>query len=107
MLAVLGRGAFGKLAGLSLPLASCEHMYVVTEVIDELPSPCPILRDLDSEIYIKGDNGKLVIGGFEANAKPWNPTAGQGADGAYLMFDEDWDHIMPMIESAIQRIPIL
>ena len=97
---------FGKLAGLQLPLAVCEHMYVVTEPIKDLPNPCPILRDLDSEIYIKGDSGKLVIGGFEANAKPWNPTS-EGADGAYLMFDEDWDHIAPMIESAMVRIPAL
>ena len=96
----------GRLAGLSLPLASCEHMYVVTEVISELPNPCPILRDLDSEIYIKGDSGKLIIGGFESNAKLWNPSA-VNADAAYLMFDEDWDHIAPMIESAIRRIPAL
>ncbi len=97
---------FGQLAGLQLPLAVCEHMYVVTEPVSDLPRPCPILRDLDSEIYIKADSGKLVIGGFEANAKPWN-SAGVGADGAYLMFDEDWDHIAPMIESAIARIPVL
>ncbi len=97
---------FGKLADLRLPLAVCEHMYVVTEPVQGLPNPCPILRDLDAEIYIKGDNGKLVIGGFEANAKTWNP-AGNGADGAYLMFDEDWDHIAPMIESAMARIPVL
>jgi len=97
---------FGKLAGLQLPLAACEHMYVVTEPIQDLPKPCPILRDLDSEIYIKGDSGKLVLGGFEANAKHWNP-ASTGADSSYLMFDEDWDHFLPMIESAIQRIPVL
>ncbi len=97
---------FGKLTGLQLPLAVCEHMYVVTEPINDLPNPCPILRDLDSEIYIKADSGKLVIGGFEANAKYWNPTS-EGADGAYLMFDEDWDHIAPLIESAMTRIPVL
>ena len=96
----------GKLAGLSLPLASCEHMYVVTDTISELSNPCPVLRDLDAEIYIKGDSGKLVIGGFESNAKPWNPSAAN-AQAAYLMFDEDWDHITPMIESAIRRIPAL
>ena len=97
---------FGKLAGLQLPLTVCEHMYVVTEPIEDLPSPCPVLRDLDAEIYIKADSGKLVVGGFEANAKPWNP-ASTGAEGAYLMFDEDWDHIAPMIESAIVRVPVL
>ena len=96
----------GKLADLSLPLSSCEHMYVVTEPINELPSPCPILRDLDTEIYIKGEGGKLVIGGFESNAKSWDP-AGLNADTPYLMFDEDWDHMAPMIEAAIKRIPAL
>ena len=94
----------GAMAGVNIPLASCEHMYVVTDVIDTLPDPCPIIRDLDSEIYLKGDSGKIVLGAFEANPKPWTP---QLQDAGFLMFDEDWDHVQPMLETGIHRAPVV
>jgi 4-methylaminobutanoate oxidase (formaldehyde-forming) len=94
----------GAMAGVDIPMASCEHMYVVTDVIDALPDPCPIIRDLDSEIYLKGDSGKFVLGAFEANPKPWTP---QLQDAGFLMFDEDWDHAQPMLESGIHRAPVI
>ena len=91
-------------AGVDLPLACCEHMYLVTDVIADLADPCPIIRDLDSGIYLKGDSGKLVLGAFEANAKPWRPSP---QDAGFLMFDEDWDHVQPMLEAGIMRAPII
>ncbi|KAG1700436.1 4-methylaminobutanoate oxidase (formaldehyde-forming) [Nymphon striatum] len=55
---ILCAGAWSKPlaeeAGLSLPLQAVEHMYVVTEPIPDLPSPFPVIRDLDTGIYIKG-----------------------------------------------------
>ena len=56
-----------------IPVQPVEHMYVVTEPIADLPQPFPVTRDLDNRIYIKEDAGKLVIGGFETNAKVWDP----------------------------------
>ncbi len=94
----------GAMAGVEIPLAACEHMYVVTDVIEELPQPCPIIRDLEAGVYLKGDNGKLVLGAFEANPKLWSP---QQQDAGFLMFDEDWDHAQPMLEAGINRAPII
>jgi glycine/D-amino acid oxidase-like deaminating enzyme len=91
-------------AGVDLPIAACEHMYVVTEAIDGLPDPCPIVRDLDSGIYLKGDAGKLVLGAFEANPKPWTPSP---EDAGFLMFDADWEHAQPMLEAGIRRAPVM
>lgn len=96
----------GALAGVCVPLAACEHMYVVTEPVQGLPNPCPVVRDLDAGVYVKEDAGKLVIGAFEANAKLWNPSS-VGADSSFLMLPEDWDHAEPMLESAIHRVPCL
>jgi 4-methylaminobutanoate oxidase (formaldehyde-forming) len=92
------------LADVKIPLAACEHMYLVTDAIDGFPDPCPIIRDLDSGIYIKGDNGKLVLGAFEANPKPWSP---QLQDAGFLMFDEDWEHVQPMLEAGMRRVPLV
>jgi len=96
----------GKLAGVSIPLQSVEHYYLVTEPVNELPQPFPILRDLDSDFYIKGDAGKLVIGAFEPNAKLWHP-ASVPADAEFLMFNEDWDHVEPTLQAAMHRLPVI
>ena len=49
-------------AGVALPLQAVEHMYIVTEPMAGLPDPLPVIRDLDTGIYVKGDTaGKVVI----------------------------------------------
>ncbi len=105
---VLAAGAWSRQlaagCGIGLPLVACEHMYLVTDVVDDLPDPCPILRDLDGGIYFKGDNGKLVLGAFEANPKPWQAAAG---DAPFLMFDEDWEQAAPMLDAGIHRVPAI
>ncbi|MDH3672721.1 MAG: FAD-dependent oxidoreductase [Gammaproteobacteria bacterium] len=96
----------GMLAGVAVPLQAVEHMYIVTEPIAELPQPCPILRDLEGRIYIKEDAGKLVLGGFEPNAKLWWAPE-DGSEGSYLMFPEDWEQFEPFMKAGLNRLPIL
>ncbi|MGI9316282.1 MAG: GcvT family protein [bacterium] len=95
----------GLMAGVAVPLRAVEHMYIVTEPVSNLPDPCPIVRDLDSGVYIKGDAGKLVLGTFEKNARLWDPSSVDVNNG-YLMFNEDWEHAEPMLEAGINRVPI-
>lgn len=107
---VLCAGAWSKRlatqAGVALPLQAVEHMYIVTEPIDGLANPFPVVRDLDSGIYVKGDAGRLVIGGFEPDAKPWNPDGPEG-NRAFLELPEDWDQFGPFMEAALALIPQL
>lgn len=93
-------------AGAALPLQAVEHMYVVTEVIAGLPDPFPVIRDLDRGIYLKGDAGKLVIGGFEPDAKCWDPS-GPSGDRAFLELPEDWDQFAPFMAAALDLMPAL
>ncbi|WP_170327708.1 GcvT family protein [Ruegeria arenilitoris] len=93
-------------AGVALPLQAVEHMYVVTEPMAGLPNPYPVLRDLDRGFYVKGDAGKLVIGGFEPNAKCWDAFGPEG-DRPFLELPEDWDQFMPFMEGALELIPAL
>lgn len=105
---VLATGAWSRelaaTAGVALPLQAVEHMYVVTEPMRDLPDPFPVIRDLDSGIYIKGDTGKLVIGGFESNAKCWDPYGPEG-NRAFLELSEDWDQFAPFMEAALALCP--
>lgn len=107
---VLCAGAWSRelaaTANISLPLQAVEHMYVVTEPMNDLPDPFPVIRDLDRGIYIKGDAGKLVIGGFEPNAKCWDAYGAEG-DRPFLEMPEDWDQFMPFMEAALALVPAL
>ena len=107
---ILATGAWSRelaaTAGVPLALQAVEHMYVVTEPIPGLPSPVPVLRDLDRGIYVKGDAGKLVIGGFEPDAKCWDPYGAEG-NRAFLELSEDWDQFAPFMEAALELMPSL
>jgi len=91
-------------AGVALPLQAVQHMYVVTAPMLGLPRPFPVIRDLDTGIYIKGDAGKLVIGGFEPDAKCWNPYGPEG-DRPFLELPEDWDQFAPFMQAALDLMP--
>ncbi|MEO0891064.1 MAG: FAD-dependent oxidoreductase [Pseudomonadota bacterium] len=105
---ILATGAWSRelaaTAGVPLPLQAVEHMYVVTEPIPGLPDPIPVIRDLDRGIYIKGDAGKLVIGGFEPDAKCWDPYGSEGSR-PFLELPEDWEQFTPFMEAALELMP--
>ena len=96
----------GRMAGVTVPLHACEHFYVLTQPIDNLPTDLPVLRDADGCLYIKEDAGKLLVGLFEPVAKPWG-MEGIPDDFEFGELPEDWDHFMPFLEDAMNRIPAL
>ncbi|MDB5552957.1 MAG: putative oxidoreductase protein [Rhizobium sp.] len=96
----------GALAGVPVPLQAVEHMYVVTEAIPGLEQPFPIVRDLDEGIYIKGDSGKLVLGGFEPHAKLFHTKSPEG-DRPFLELPEDWEQFEPFMTSGLNLVPKL
>jgi glycine cleavage system aminomethyltransferase T/glycine/D-amino acid oxidase-like deaminating enzyme len=96
----------GALAGVAVPVQAVEHMYVVTEPVPGLPAPTPVVRDLDAGFYVKENAGKLVLGGFEPNAKCWTP-AEDFSDPAYQIFPEDWDQFEPFLKAGLHRLPVL
>ena len=96
--------AVGAMAAVPVPLQAVEHMYVVTEPLDDLPDPFPIVRDLDGGIYLKADAGKLVLGGFEPQAKLWDPMGPDG-DRAFIELPEDWEQFEPFMRAGLERVP--
>ncbi|KPN61663.1 4-methylaminobutanoate oxidase (formaldehyde-forming) [Aliiroseovarius crassostreae] len=95
----------GRMTGTNVPLHACEHFYIVTEAIDGL-TQLPVLRVPDECAYYKEDAGKMLLGAFEPNAKPW------AMDGIPDTFEfdqlpEDFDHFEPILENACNRMPML
>jgi 4-methylaminobutanoate oxidase (formaldehyde-forming) len=91
--------------GVTLPLHACEHFYIVTEAIPEL-ARLPVLRVPDECTYFKEDAGKILLGAFEPKAKPWG-MGGIPADFCFDQLPEDFDHFEPILEAAVNRMPIL
>ncbi len=96
----------GKSVGVSIPLHACEHFYIVSEPIADLPRNMPVVRIPDECTYYKEDAGKLMVGAFEPKAKPWG---GGGIDDehAFVTLPEDMDHFEPILANAISRVPLL
>lgn len=92
--------------GVTLPLHAAEHFYIVTEPVEGLPADLPVLFLGDEWTYYKEDAGKLLVGFFEPNAKPWG-QAGIPEDFAFGTLPEDIDHIAPLLEAATRRVPVL
>ncbi len=98
--------AFGRMAGVTVPLYAAEHFYLVTERIDGVTPGLPVIRDPDGCIYYKEEVGGLVMGGFEPVAKPWHVDP--IPDGfEFQLLPEDWDQFEVLMENAIHRTPCL
>ncbi len=94
-------------SGVTVPLHACEHFYIVTEPIKGL-TQLPVLRVPDECTYYKEDAGKMLVGAFELKAKPW-PPAGERIreDFCFDQLPEDFDHFQPILEMAVNRMPML
>ncbi len=95
----------GRMAGVNVPLHACEHFYIVTEGIDGL-TQLPVLRVPDECAYYKEDAGKILLGAFEPNAKPWGMN-GISDSFEFDQLPEDFDHFEPILEAAVNRMPML
>ncbi|MCY3641074.1 MAG: FAD-dependent oxidoreductase, partial [Gammaproteobacteria bacterium] len=92
--------------GVNVPLHACEHYYALFESVEGLDPSFPVVRDYDACTYYKYDAGKLLVGAFEPEARPW------GADGIPedFSFDEiagNFDHFEPILQGAMARLPAL
>ncbi len=92
--------------GVTVPLHACEHYYVLFQDVSGLHSDMPVLRDYDHCSYFKYDAGKLLVGAFEPNARPWG-AQGIPEDFSFGEIAGDFSHFEPVLMDAMRRIPAL
>jgi sarcosine dehydrogenase len=97
--------AIGALAGVSVPLCSIEHQYLISEPLGA-PANLPTLRDPDRLTYFKEEVGGLVMGGYEPNPIPW-AVEGIPEDFTFRLLPSNWDHFEQITEAALARCPAL
>lgn len=107
---VLAMGAWTRdiaaTVGVHVPLYAAEHYYIVTEPIAGLRKNLPYLRAYDEYTYFKEDAGKLLVGCFEPNARVVDISA-LPKDFSFEGLPGDMDHFEPILETAIERCPML
>ena len=93
-------------AGIHVPLQACEHFYVVSEPLDGVEHGMPTVRDPGGYAYFKEETGKLMVGFFEPRGKVWQLDK-IPRDFSFGTLPEDWEHLGPIFEKAIHRMPSL
>ena len=99
--------ALAEPLGVTVPLHSAEHFYVVTDGIDGVHPDLPLLRDPDGWTYFKEEVGGLVVGGFEPEAKPWRSPDDLPHPFEFQLLEEDWEHFSVLMDEAVRRVPAL
>ena len=97
---------FAAQHNIHLPLHAAEHFYLVTEPLDSFKAMRPTLRVPDEQVYYKYDAGKLLLGCFELEAKPWGMD-GIPEDFCFDALPDDFAHFEPILNTAIARFPEL
>lgn len=96
----------GQKSGVGVPLHACEHYYLVTEPIADLPKDLPVLRSYCDGTYWKEDAGKLLFGFAHFHAKPYAPEGiPESFEFDSLPFVED--DVMEVLELSMNRVPLL
>ncbi|HDN04647.1 MAG TPA: FAD-dependent oxidoreductase, partial [Chloroflexi bacterium] len=96
----------GKMAGVNVPLQPTEHYYLITEAIEGVDADLPVLVDMDKYAYYREEVGGILFGIFEPVSAPWAEN-GIPKDFIFGEINPDWDRMMPYIEDAMKRIPVL
>lgn len=101
----------GQWLGLDLPIANMLHHYLVTDTVREfmeMETELPVVRD-DRLVsgYIRMEQKSALIGIYEkANAvSVWDD--GTPWESENELFEPDYDRIMPWLENAMERMPIV
>ncbi|MDX1513088.1 MAG: FAD-dependent oxidoreductase, partial [Gammaproteobacteria bacterium] len=101
----------GKWTDLELPVTCMTHHYLVTDTVPQfldLDRELPVVRD-DREVsgYIRMEQNSGLIGIYEKanpntvwlDGTPWEAES--------ELFEPDYDRIMPWLEKAMARMPVL
>ena len=101
----------GEWSGLQLPMTSMTHHYLVTDTVPEFverTSELPVVRD-DKMVsgYIRMEQKSGLIGIYEKSNPNtvWEDACPWEAENE--LFEADYDRIMPWLENAMERMPIL
>ncbi len=103
----------GRMIGIELPVLAMEHMYLVTEPMAEVADhnartgrEMPMALDFAGEIYIRQEQGGMLLGTYEQACVPWSPQDTPW-DFEMQLLEPDLDRIAPSLEVAFKHYPAM
>ncbi len=98
-------------SGYDLPMANTTHHYFVTDTVDEfrdLERELPVVRDdMTYSGYIRMEQKSGLIGIYEKTDPRTIWDDGTPWEAEHELFEADYDRIMPYLEKALERMPVL
>lgn len=95
----------GRMAGVEIPIQPSHHCYFISEKSPEVPKDLPFWRDPDRWHYVREEVGSLLVGQYDPNPIPFEPTEVPNSYAFHLQ-QENLDHFMPNFEPLIHRVPL-
>ena len=103
----------GRMVGIELPVLAMEHMYLVTEDMPEVAAnmaltgkEMPMALDFKGEIYIRQEQGGMLLGTYEQANVPWSPQQTPWNFDMELL-EPDLERIAPELEVAFKHYPAM
>ena len=96
------------MVGLELPVLAMEHMYLLTEDMEEVKQfnessgkEVPHAMDFDGELYLRQEQKGMLMGTYEKACVPWQPDATPW-DFSMELLPPDLNRITPSLEVGFQ-----
>jgi dimethylglycine dehydrogenase len=103
----------GRMFGINVPAIPVEHQYIVYSESAELKSyregggrELAVLRESDASYYLREERLGWILGPYEAGA-PARFADGVPEWFGKTLFDGDLDRLLPHVEAAQRRVPVL
>nr|MBA3325205.1 FAD-dependent oxidoreductase [Paracoccaceae bacterium] len=103
----------GRMVGLELPLLAMEHMYLLTEPMEEVRAfnremgrELGHIIDFKGEIYLRQERDGILLGTYEKDCRPWSPKVTPW-DFGHELLAPDLDRIAPSLEIGFKHFPPL
>jgi 4-methylaminobutanoate oxidase (formaldehyde-forming) len=93
-------------AGISIPLHSVEHQYILTGSDSTITREMPMFLSYDERCYGREESGGLLIGFFDRLATPVSPCD-LPVDFSFGLLEPNLEQIEPDMATAIRRFPML
>ncbi len=101
----------GRMTGLELPVLAMEHMYLITEDMQQVidfneATGKEMLHavDFDGELYLRQERKGMLMGTYEKDCRPWMPKETPWTFGHELL-ESDIDRITPELEVGFTHFP--
>lgn len=99
----------GAMVGLSVPIVSVIHQYLITEPMEEMKAlgdfDPPVIRDPRASAYYRREIDSLLVGPYERENAQTYGIDGIDWDKHFYLTPPDLDQLMPWLIEAGKRIP--